>query len=113
MTILPSISQKKNKSLQLTTALYYLPIVLRMKTKHKFIPFKLWSPDWKVLQNFVCRTLQYGIALKINSEDLFQDNFGTQCTSKDQLRFTLGKVRASTNKDFDISKLVFLLHYYL
>ena len=39
------ISKKNNKSLQLPIALYYLPIVLRIKTKHNFIPFYLWSPD--------------------------------------------------------------------
>ena len=60
------ISQKKNKSLQLTIALYYLSIVLSTTTKQNFIPFYVWSPDLKMLQNFVCRTygtFQYGIAL--------------------------------------------------
>ena len=40
----------------LTIASYYLSIVLSITTKHNFIPFFLWSPDWKMLQNVVCRT---------------------------------------------------------
>ena len=50
-------TQKKNKSLRLTIALYYLPIVLNnnMTTKHNFYVY-VWSPDWKTLQHFVCRT---------------------------------------------------------
>ena len=50
-----SISQQRNKSLQVTITLYFLPIVLRTTTKHTFIPFYVWSPDWKMMQNCVCR----------------------------------------------------------
>ena len=56
MPTLSHISQKNNKSLQLTLALYYLPIVLSITTKHNFICFNVWSPDWKILQNVACRT---------------------------------------------------------
>ena len=56
MIFFSSISQKENKSIQLTTALYLPPIVLRMTTKHNLIPFYVWSPDWKMLQNCICRT---------------------------------------------------------
>ena len=38
-----------------TLILPNLSIVLRMTTKHKFIPFYVWSPDWKMLQNCVFR----------------------------------------------------------
>ena len=43
-------SQKKNKSLQLTIALFYLPMVLSMATKQNLIPSYVWSRDWKMLQ---------------------------------------------------------------
>ena len=56
MGTLSCILQKNNKSLQLTVALYYLPIILSITTKHNFIPFYVWSPDWKMLQNVACRT---------------------------------------------------------
>ena len=53
-------TEKINKSLQLTIALYYLPIQLSMTTIYNFIPFYArsdhWSPDWKMLPNLVCRT---------------------------------------------------------
>ena len=54
--IFASFPQKRTKSLLLTIASYYLPIVLSITTKHTFIPFCVWSPNWKMLQNFVCRT---------------------------------------------------------
>ena len=57
MTILWSISQEKNESLQLTIASYYLPIVPTTTMKHNFIPFYVWSPDWKMLQNVVVRDI--------------------------------------------------------
>ena len=51
-----AISQRKNKSLQLTSALYYLFIVLSNTMKHNSTYFYVWSTDWKMLQNCVCRT---------------------------------------------------------
>ena len=39
MTVFSSIPQKRTKSLQLTIALYCLPIVFSITTKHYFIPF--------------------------------------------------------------------------
>ena len=56
MTFFSCIPQKRTKSLQLTIALYYLPIVLSITTKHNIIPFFVWSPDWEMLQNCICRT---------------------------------------------------------
>ena len=55
-----------NKSLQLIIAFYYLSMVLSMTTKHIFNFFFVKSPDWKMLQNFVCHTRpsnNYGIAV--------------------------------------------------
>ena len=48
----------EKESVQLTIALYFLPIVLStcMTAIDNFIPFYVWSPDWKVWQNFVCCT---------------------------------------------------------
>ena len=33
-----------------------LSIVLSITTKHNFIPILVWTPDWKMLQNFECCT---------------------------------------------------------
>ena len=38
--------------------LYYHPIVLILTTKHTFNSIYVWSPDFKMLQHFVCRTGQ-------------------------------------------------------
>ena len=34
---------------------FILPSRSTMTTKHNFIPVYVWSPDWKMLQNFECR----------------------------------------------------------
>ena len=65
--ILISSSQKKNISLQLTTALScYLPIVFSDTTRYNFIPFNLWWPDWKKFAKlWLCRTGHpHGITLR-------------------------------------------------
>ena len=53
------IPLKRTKSVQLTCSMLppiVLNIVLSITTKHNFIPIFVWTPDWKMLQNFECRT---------------------------------------------------------
>ena len=64
MTNFSSISQKKNKSLQLTIAWYYLPIVFSMTTKHNFHSFLCMITRLENVAKCCMsyRTFQYGIA---------------------------------------------------
>ena len=88
MTIFSStwhIPQKRIKSLQLTIALYYHPIVLSITTKHNFIPFFVWSPNWENVAK-CCNsfgTFSHGIALLWNSLDV--PHVWLQCVQVPQL----------------------------
>ena len=74
MTIFSCYRKRINHS----SWLYCFPIVLSIMTKHNFILFHTWSPDWKMLGNFVCPThgtFQYGITLLCIHETAYRCSF--------------------------------------